>query len=160
MENRLAVNSGRFLSCLVRAIDAAFCPNICRGVLGYRLTGAAKMNMRSMLRCRPAAVVTIVVSVLSAGAAVAVGPASAATSACSPVITSVSSLAAAQTQTVTITGSCLGTAASQTAADTPDLRITDLSAEPIWNGCHDGTGDNDSVGCTITSWTNTSITFA
>lgn len=118
------------------------------------------MNMRSMLGCRPAAVVTIVVSLLSAGAAVAVGPASAATSACSPVITSVSSFAAAQTQTVTITGSCLGTAASQTAADTPDLRITDLSAEPIWNGCHDGTGDNDSVGCTITSWTNTSITFA
>src|ERR1700731_113038 len=91
------------------------------------------------------------------------GPAQAVTSAraasqCRPALTSVSSVSVQRTQTVTLTGSCLGT--SPAHADLSYFRITDLSTSPDWNGCHDGTGDTDTVGCAITAWTDTSITFA
>ncbi|MCW2936002.1 MAG: hypothetical protein JWM19_6964 [Actinomycetia bacterium] len=83
-----------------------------------------------------------------------------ASSDCAPVLTSVSSVQAERTQTVTLTGSCLGTSPAQSDGDVSYLRLTDLSTNPDWNGCHEGAGDSDSVGCAITSWTDTSITFA
>jgi hypothetical protein len=76
---------------------------------------------------------------------------------CQPIIASVSPFAATQYQTVTIRGSCLGTSPRQQGGDTPNLQITDLSAD--WNGCYDGGNNVDLDGCYINSWTDTSIIF-
>jgi len=75
-----------------------------------------------------------------------------------PAITSVSAIAAAQTQTVTIQGSCLGSNAAYSGTDTPYLRISDESRG--WNACWTKDPGTDLITCSVTSWTPTSITFS
>lgn len=81
---------------------------------------------------------------------------------CNPQVTSVSAVAAAQTQTITMDGSCLGTQAPYTAQDSNYFAIHDGSPTSGWGACstqpYDGTGAN-LVTCSVSSWTETSITF-
>ncbi len=77
---------------------------------------------------------------------------------CKPVITSVSAFAAAQTQTVTIQGTCLGANGPYSDADSPYLRISDQAQG--WNACWTNDPGTDLITCNVTSWTPTSITFS
>jgi Divergent InlB B-repeat domain/IPT/TIG domain len=76
---------------------------------------------------------------------------------CTPSISSVGSFSDASSQTVIISGSCFGTQSSYTDQDNPYFRISD-NTQP-WSGCRDASGNTDYVTCSISSWTNTSITF-
>jgi hypothetical protein len=78
---------------------------------------------------------------------------------CKPQITSVSTFAAEQTQVVTIDGSCFGTGNTVSGTNSGYLSILDDVAPP-WEGCYVGGATNDGVSCNISSWTDTSITFA
>lgn len=82
-------------------------------------------------------------------------------SGCTPQITSVSSFAAQQTQSVTIQGSCFGTGNTVSSSDTPSFKITiNPSTFSEWHACYTGDAPADSVTCDISAWTDTSITFS
>jgi hypothetical protein len=84
-------------------------------------------------------------------------PSSPPPAACTPSISSVGSFTATGTQTVQISGSCFGTGNTSSGADTPYLRITDVTAN--WNACWTGDPGTDSITCSVSSWTNNEITF-
>jgi hypothetical protein len=117
-------------------------------------------------RPRRAAAVVLTVSILGALAVglAAVAPAGAtgqraAAASCRPRIASVGPFAATIRQTVVITGSCFGTLARVRAADTPYLRISDLTRD--FNAC--SSRDRplpDLVTCDVRSWTDHRIVFA
>jgi RHS repeat-associated protein len=82
----------------------------------------------------------------------------AASAACTPSISSISALSDAETQTVTIVGSCFGTQAAYEDGDSASLELDDESGD--WRACW----ENDPIApnyvtCSISSWTDTSITF-
>ncbi|MGD0810186.1 MAG: hypothetical protein ABSA91_10820, partial [Acidimicrobiales bacterium] len=86
--------------------------------------------------------------------------------ACAPQVMSVSAVSAAQTQTVTITGTCFGSANYQPDGDTDSgsFAITDVdppNAGAWWQACFENnqSSPND-VTCSITAWSDTSITFS
>jgi hypothetical protein len=80
---------------------------------------------------------------------------------CTPQITSVSSFAAEPNQTANITGSCFGTNNTFSNADSQYFKITmNASTSTEWHACYTGDAPADSVTCTISSWTDTSITFS
>jgi hypothetical protein len=95
-----------------------------------------------------------------ASASTALSTSATAAPGCAPSISSVSYFAPQQTQAVTIQGTCLG--AAQTISGTNAyLSITDTAAARQWDACYTGNpGGNDGLGCNITSWTDTSITFS
>jgi serine/threonine protein kinase len=77
-----------------------------------------------------------------------------------PTITSVSTMSAAETQTVTIMGSCFGSQASFSKEDNEFLRIADNTSPNVWAGCHYVPGVNtDAVTCSVSEWTNSEIVF-
>jgi hypothetical protein len=77
---------------------------------------------------------------------------------CTPKIATVGPFGATATQTVEITGSCFGAGNTSSGADTAYFRISDLTAG--WNACWTGDPNTDQVGCDISSWTDTTITFS
>ena len=121
------------------------------------------------------------------GVAVSPGPVSvpgsatsvATAASCQPVIKHVSSFKAVRGPKVTITGKCFGTGGAYANSDSKHLRITDLGPhgalkeleeassipQTWWNAC---AGHTDAingytpnvVSCTVSAWTNTSITFS
>jgi len=104
-----------------------------------------------------------VILALSAAAAVAaVGLVIAApwnsTAACTLKLSTVGALEAAAAQTVDITGCGFGTGNTTSGADSAYFRISDLTAG--WNACWTRDPGTDSVGCDISSWTNTTIIFS
>jgi eukaryotic-like serine/threonine-protein kinase len=76
---------------------------------------------------------------------------------CTPEIAAVGAFAATGTQTVQISGSCLGTGNTSSGADTAYLRITDGTVG--WNACWTNDPGTDSITCDISSWTASEITF-
>lgn len=81
---------------------------------------------------------------------------------CTPTIRSVSAVLPQDNQTITISGSCLGTAPAGNG-DTPFLRVvqSDGNGDPAaWNACSklDPGGDTDH--CDISSWTNTQVVLS
>lgn len=99
--------------------------------------------------------------VLVVPAAVSAAPALPLASGCTPQITSISSFAAQQTQSVTIKGKCFGTGNTVSSSDTPYFKITtEPSTASEWHACYTNDAPADFVTCNITSWTNTSITFS
>jgi len=76
-----------------------------------------------------------------------------------PTITSVSQVVAAQTQTITLAGTCFGAGNTFTASTNYWFQIKDKTAEGNWNGCHTSAVTTDLVRCTVTQWTNTQIVF-
>ena len=121
------------------------------------------------------------------GVAVSPGPVSvpgsatsvATAASCQPVIKHVSSFKAVRGPKVTITGKCFGTGGAYANSDSKHFRITDLGPhgalkeleeassipQTWWNAC---AGHTDAingytpnvVSCTVSAWTNTSITFS
>jgi len=80
---------------------------------------------------------------------------------CTPQITSVSSFAAEQNPTVNITGSCFGTNNTFSNTDSQYFKITvNASTSAEWHTCYTEDAPADSVTCTVSSWTDTSITFS
>ena len=85
---------------------------------------------------------------------------------CAPQITSVSAMAAAETQTVTITGTCFGTSNYQPEgySDSGSFAITDVdppNGGAWWQGCFQNNQSGfNYVTCNITNWSDTSITFS
>jgi len=79
------------------------------------------------------------------------------TPSCIPTITAVGAFQAGQTQTVAIDGSCFGTGNTSSGADTPYLRISDLTAG--WNACWTNDPNTDQVTCDVPSWTDHEIIF-
>lgn len=71
---------------------------------------------------------------------------------CTPRISSVTPLAAAQTQNVVIKGTCFGTG-GPIAGNSDDFEILDLNGP--WTACSES--QNDPITCDITKWTSTSI---
>ena len=76
---------------------------------------------------------------------------------CTPEIATVGPFEANATQTVEISGSCLGAGNTTSGTDTAYFRITDLTTG--WNACWTGDPGTDLVTCDITSWTDHEITF-
>lgn len=80
-----------------------------------------------------------------------------------PQITSVSAFAAGPSQNVLIEGTCFGTNTAFSSADSPYFRISitpssaSLSSE--WNACSTDDAPADFVTCSVSSWTDTAITF-
>jgi hypothetical protein len=84
--------------------------------------------------------------------------------ACSPRIVSVSTFTNQKTQTVQIQGNCFGTGNTFAETDSASFRISDPSVSPEFNACYTGPAAgvavDDFLGCTLTVWTDTSITFS
>jgi hypothetical protein len=70
-----------------------------------------------------------------------------------PSISSVGTFSSASSQTVVISGSCFGSQSSYSNSPNAYLRVTDNTQS--WTGCR----TNDEVLCSVSAWTNTSITF-
>lgn len=89
---------------------------------------------------------------------------------CTPSITSVSTFAAEQKAEVTIHGRCFGTGNTFSKSDSDYLEVRDdtypseVTPQGVdwWQGCSATASPYgpSSVPCTVTSWRNTSITFA
>ena len=80
---------------------------------------------------------------------------------CTPHITSVSSFAAEQTQNVNIKGSCFGVGNTYSNTDSPYFEISmNQSSSSEWNACYTNGSGYDFVTCTVSSWTDNSITFS
>ena len=78
---------------------------------------------------------------------------------CMPTISSVSAIAPQNSQTITVTGNCLGTAPAHTG-DTPYLRVVDSNGSfdaVSWNACSTLDPGGDTNHCAISSWTNNQV---
>ena len=75
--------------------------------------------------------------------------------ACSPAISSVSAITTAQSQTVTITGTCFGSQTPYSEQDSPYLRIADNTAG--WSACRATSTNTDAILCSVSSWSDSQI---
>lgn len=73
-----------------------------------------------------------------------------------PVIDSVSAISDSVSQTITITGSGFGDLSPYADNNSPYIRISDDS-DNDWQACYNGPGSRDSVTCSISRWTGSSI---
>ena len=124
-----------------------------RNIIARSGQGLARIGIASMM--------LVVIVCMTPGTAAATGNQKTSPfthSNCTPQITSVSSFAAKQTQNVRIKGTCFGVGNTFSNADSPYFKITINASE--WAGCHIGAGEDDAVTCTVSSWTDNSITFS
>src|SRR5437660_9810198 len=106
------------------------------------------------------ALIVVLSGMVGAAQAASTGGQSSSLSSCAPQITSVGSFAAQQTQNVLIAGSCLGMNNTFSNTDSPYFKITINPSTPSeWHACYTGDAPADSVTCSVSSWTDTSITF-
>jgi hypothetical protein len=147
-----------------------------------RMCGAIRRPMRrrrlAMVPVGAAMPLVLMLSLLPAGAAASAARLVPEAASCQPVIAHVSQFRPGKTPDVSITGACFGTGGAYIRADSRHFRVTDLGPngtlkeleeagkipQTWWNAC---AGHTDAINgyvpnvvtCTVSTWTNTSITF-
>ena len=83
---------------------------------------------------------------------------------CAPQVSTVSPVLTVPDQTITIQGTCFGTHAPVNKNDTQyfgiKMRYQTTTNSSVWNACYTNDNPADSVTCTVTSWTDTTIVFS
>jgi hypothetical protein len=149
-----------------------------RGATGEPMGRSDWRRRLAMVPIGAAMPLVLMLSLLPAGSTAGAAGLVPATTSCQPVITHVGQFRPGKTPDVSITGSCFGTGGAYIRSDSRHFRVTDLGPsgtlkeleeagkipQTWWNACG---GHTDAINgyapnvvtCTVTTWTETSITF-